>query len=159
MTSVLRRARPGNALIGARAIAVAGLCVLALAACREGDPDGYVSREARLREAILRFRDPDKKSFIYGCLGVPFGSSGNRAAVFGDNIHQVGISDDGTATFEVKRWLAVEGPDIVRERVTFRAKDDRVLDFAYMEVNPGLPDHCTRARTGGAAVAIPAASL
>ena len=135
-----------------RAIAVAGLCALALAACRDSDPDSYNNREARLREAILRFRDPDKKTFIYGCMGVPFGSFSNRAASFGNNIRQVGTSGDGITTFVVERWLAVEGPDIVRERLTFRVKDDRVVDFVYAEVNPGPPDHCkpfsSRARPG-----------
>lgn len=130
---------------------MASLCVLALAACRESDPDSY-NRKERLRETILKFRDPDKKTFIYDCLGVPFGSASNRAASFGDNMREVGTSDDGITTFVVERWLAVEGPDIVRERLTFRVKDDRVIDFAYTEVNPGPPDHCrtlsSRARPG-----------
>ena len=57
---------------------------------------------------------------LYGCLSWPGAQSRSSSrAIRGQCAELVDTSPDGTLTFEVDRWLAVEGPDTVRQRLTY----------------------------------------
>ena len=129
-------------------IIVASAGAIAVAAVSFPLLGGYAARGThgelveRDRQNALQNGDPDKRTFIYGCLSWPGAQSSNRAAQYGGNARLVDTSPDGTLTFEVDRWLAVEGPDIVRQRLTYSTKDDAVISQRLETLAEGPPDVC-----------------
>ena len=123
---------------GAIAVAAGSFPLLGGYAAR-GTHGELVERE---RQNALRDGDPNKRTFIYGCLSWPAASFSNRAAQYGGNARLVDTSPDGTLTFEVDRWLAVEGPDTVRQHLTYSTKDDAVISQRLETLAEGPPDVC-----------------
>lgn len=92
------------------------------------------------RVNILANRDPDKITFIYGCLGWPGGQISNWRAKYGDNAKLVS-DENGIKTYEVERWMATPGPDVVQQRVTFQIQNEQVLRYRIDRV-AGATDWC-----------------